>query len=64
MDSKLTTLRDDCPNGIDCPRIYGIGEDSLIVRGARITDPALLAQLDLPEDEVAVLIPRRLLPEV
>lgn len=64
MDRKLTKLRDSCPNGIDCPRIYGLGGDVLIVQGARVIDPAVLAQLGLPDSEVAVEIPRSLLPEV
>ncbi|MDQ4031022.1 MAG: hypothetical protein M3332_01620 [Actinomycetota bacterium] len=58
---KITrALRDSCPNGIDCDRIYDTDGDDLVIRGRTIIDPALLRELGLPEHESAVLISRKL----
>ncbi len=62
---KITrTLRDACPNGIDCDRIHDTDGDDLVIRGRKITDPVLLRELGLPEYESVVSISRKLLPEV
>lgn len=62
---KITrTLRDSCPNGIDCDRIHDTDGDDLVIRGRKVTDPAVLAALGLPEHETAILVARTLLPEV
>lgn len=35
---KITrTVRDSCPNGIDCDRIHDTDGDDLVVRGRKIT---------------------------
>lgn len=57
----VKTLRNACPNGIDCPKIYELDDGRLAIQGDR-ADAALLA--DLPPHESMVVIPRRLLPEV
>lgn len=54
-------LADDCPNGIDCPRIHDTDGDQVIVQGDRVTDPAVLEQLHLPAQETAVAVPRGLI---
>ncbi len=62
---KITrTVRDACPNGIDCDRILATDGDDLVIRGRKITDPVMLRALRLPEHESAVLVDRKLLPEV
>lgn len=55
---KLTKLDgEDCPDKITCPAFYGTDEPFVVVRGYAITDPDVLAQLDLPAGETAVKIP-------
>lgn len=62
----LRTLRESCPDKINCPTVrLGPGGD-LFVQG--YSDPALLAELDLPHGETVVRIPAAeaavLLPEL
>ncbi len=54
-------LADSCPNGLDCPRIHDTDGDHVIVQGDRVTDPAVLEHLHLPEHETAVAVPRGLI---
>lgn len=65
---KVTrVLRNDCPSGIDCDRIYDTDGADLVVQGRVVTDPAALAVLGIgapPQGEAVVLIARRLLPEL
>jgi hypothetical protein len=56
-------LRDGCPNGIDCPRVYELDDGRLAIQGDR-ADAALLAELGLPAHETMVIVPRSLLPEM
>lgn len=59
---RLTNLlAHDCPTGSTCPRIIDTDGDDVIVQGATITDPDLLAELDMPAHESAVRAPRTLL---
>lgn len=42
-------------------------DDTYVVHGWKVTDPAVLAQIDIPDRETVVRIPRRMtqfLPEV
>jgi len=61
----LKVLREpNCPNGLDCPKIYGaLADGRRPVRGD-LPDAALLAELDLPDHEGVVLVPPALLPEI
>ena len=65
---KVTrVLRNDCPSGIDCDRIYDTDGADLVVQGRVVTDPAAIAALGIgvpPAGEAVVLITRRLLPEL
>ena len=54
-------LADSCPHGHDCPRIHDTDGDTVIVQGDRVTDPAVLEGLHLPEREGAVEVPRGLI---
>ncbi len=59
----VATLREACPNGIDCPRVYELDDGRLAVQGDRAA-PELLAELGLPAHETLVVVPRALFPEV
>jgi hypothetical protein len=65
---KITrVLRDACPSGIDCDRIYDTDGSDLAVQGRVVTDPSVLRALGIrtpPPGEAVVLIARRLLPEL
>lgn len=59
---KLTgTLAHDCPTGPTCPRIEDTDGDTVIVQGATVTDPAVLAELGTAAHESAVEVPRSLI---
>lgn len=64
----LRTLRESCPSGKVCPTLHLGPSGDLFIQGYVITDPALLAELDLPPDETVVRIPAAaaavLLPEL
>ncbi len=53
-------LRDSCPDGINCPRIYELDDGRLAVQGDRAA-AAVLTELDLPADETLAIVPRSLL---
>jgi len=57
-------LRHDSPPGPTCPAFYDASEGHLAVVGKIITDPAVLAQMEIADDEMAVMIPDSLAPEV
>lgn len=61
---KLRLLRHDSPRGGTCPAFYDTGRATLTVVGKKVTDPALLAQMGIAEDETVVEIPATLLPEL
>ncbi len=56
----IKMLRDvSCPNTLDCPKVYGpLAHGRLAVRGDK-PDTTLLAELNLPDHEGLVLVPRR-----
>lgn len=53
----LRTLRELCPDKINCPAIRLGPAGDLFVQGCVVTDPVLLAELDLPPGEAVVRIP-------
>lgn len=57
----LATLRTDCANKVDCPRIVDTDGPSVVVVGNPLDDPTAIAELDLPSGETAVTIPRTLI---
>lgn len=64
----LRTLRESCPDKINCPVVrLGPGGD-LFVQGYAVSDPALLAELDPTQGKAVVRIPAAaavvLLPEL
>ncbi|QKW10748.1 hypothetical protein HUT18_09290 [Streptomyces sp. NA04227] len=53
----------DCKNGT-CPTLWGTGDGKdYVVQGHLVTDPERLAQLALPEGELAVVVPAAVLEE-
>lgn len=54
----IAVLRDlSCPNTLDCPEICGPLDDGrVLVRGDK-PDAAVLAELNLPDHEGAVIVP-------
>ena len=44
------------------PALYKTDRDSWLVQGWAVTDPDVLAQLNVPEGEIACEIPDRLVP--
>jgi hypothetical protein len=65
---KITrVLRDSCPSGIDCDRIFDTSGPDIVVQGRVVTAPAVRAAIGLPAPppgEAYVLIARRLVPEL
>jgi hypothetical protein len=57
---KLTLLGTSSDRG-DCPSVYSTDQDTLVVQGWKIADPAALAAMKIPDHETAVEIPRALL---
>ncbi len=65
MTEPLRKLSGDpeCKNGT-CPTLWArTASGDYVVQGYVVTDPAELAQLDLPEGETAVRIPAAVLEE-
>lgn len=55
------------PSGGSPTLYYDDSDDTYVVQGGKVTDPAVLAQMDIPDHETVVRIPRRMtqfLPEV
>jgi hypothetical protein len=44
------------------PTLYKTDRDSWLVQGWAVTDPAALAEMNIPDGETAVEIPDRLIP--
>lgn len=61
---KLVQVRGDCNDGKACPGLYRTERGSVLARGLKVTDPEVLAALDLPEHETVVELPAALVAEV
>ena len=44
----------------DSPTLYATDRDTYVVQGWKVTDPEVLAKLDLPDDETCVEVPAAL----
>ncbi|WP_067671798.1 hypothetical protein [Nocardia miyunensis] len=60
---RLTFVaKDPGSNPTGSPTLYRTDRDSWVVQGWAVTDPETLAQMDIPEGELCVEIPDRLVP--
>ncbi|MGH8901950.1 MAG: hypothetical protein ACRDYA_09775 [Egibacteraceae bacterium] len=60
---RLTKLAGDCNNG-PCPAIRAIdATDDVLFQGYKITDPEILAQLNIPPGEIVGRLPARFILE-
>ena len=56
-------LRNDCPSGIDCDRIYDTDGDDFAIQGRTVTDPISTPVVGTPTGTAVVLIARSMLPD-
>jgi hypothetical protein len=61
------TLMGHLPEGVrlrsSCALVFDAG-DMWVIRGPRVTEPAVLAQLDMPRHETVIELPKDVLTEV
>jgi hypothetical protein len=58
---KVTRVRGVCDPEPDCPTLYRTDRDTYLVQGYVVTDPEVLADLDVPEGESIVEVPVKLI---
>jgi hypothetical protein len=62
---KLTFIRKTIKSGeTNCPSLYRTDRDTFVVQGWRVSDPEMLAQLDIPAHETVVEVPADVLAEI
>ncbi|KWX03189.1 hypothetical protein TH66_00815 [Carbonactinospora thermoautotrophica] len=57
---KLTFLGTTSTGG-SCPTLYATDRGTYVIQGWKVTDPEALAQMDIPEHETCIEVPRELL---
>jgi hypothetical protein len=63
--ARLVQLRSTCDQGISCPTLhYQPDSDEFLIQGYTVTDPQVLAGLNLPAGHTVVRVPTHLLPEL
>ncbi len=63
--ARLVQLRSTCDQGNVCPTLhYQPHSDEFVIQGYVVTDPQVLAELNLPQGEGVVRVPASLLPEL
>lgn len=60
---ELARIAGTCPDGNTCPTFYKTDRGTVVVQGNRLPD-AELAEMNLPEGEIALEVPEALLEEV
>jgi hypothetical protein len=60
---EITFLGKETDHG-DSPTLYATDRDSYLIQGWKVTDPEILAKLDIPEGETVVEIYARLMPHL
>lgn len=59
------TLRNQCGSNLDCPRVLDTDDpDKVLIQGARVTDPEIITQYRVPDQETLIEVPRTLIPEI
>lgn len=62
---RLVQLRRICNHGMDCPTLhYQPDSDEFLIQGYTVTDPQVLAGLNLAAGHGVVRVPSHLLPEL
>jgi hypothetical protein len=63
--ARLVQLRSLCNHGNKCPILhYQPDSDEFLIQGYTVTDPQVLAELNLPPGHTVVRVPTYLLPEL
>lgn len=57
----INKIRQTCGNGLNCPALHRKQNGRMIVSGPTVTDPELLDELALPDNESAVEVPAELI---
>jgi hypothetical protein len=57
---QLHWLGSDSKDG-DSPTLYDTDEDQYVIQGFKITDPQTRAQVDVPEGEEVIRVPKALM---
>ncbi|MCY9784139.1 hypothetical protein KIK06_09560 [Nocardiopsis sp. EMB25] len=57
---KVTRVRGACDPEPDCPTLYRTNHDTYLVQGYVVTDPQVLAELNVPAGESVVEVPAKL----
>jgi hypothetical protein len=60
VDMQLRWLGSDSKDG-DSPTLYDTDEDQYVIQGFKITDPQTRAELDVPEGEEVIRVPKALM---
>lgn len=65
QNRRLIMLRRECTEGTACASIsYEPVRDDFFMRGYVVTDPEILAELNLPPGEIVSRIPASVIPEL
>ncbi len=63
--ARLVQLRRNCTHSETCPTLhYQPDSDEFLIQGYTVTDPQVLAGLNLPAGQTVVRVPSYLLPEL
>jgi hypothetical protein len=63
--TRLVQLRRTCNHGMDCPTLhYQPDSGEFLIQGYIVTEPQVLAGLNLPAGHTVVRVPTHLLPEL
>jgi hypothetical protein len=63
--ARLVQLRSTCDQGNKCPTLhYQPDSGEFLIQGYTVTDPQVLAGLNLPAGQTVVRVPTHLLPEL
>ncbi|WP_017599929.1 hypothetical protein [Nocardiopsis lucentensis] len=58
---EVTRVRGTCDPRPHCPTLYRTDRETYLVQGYVVTDPQILAELDVPDGESVVEVPVKLI---